>query len=108
MRPKTQWLWQAFSGLLLVFLLALHLTVNHFAAGGLLTYEDIVAYLAQPWVRVLETLFLLTVTYHALAGVRGILPDLNLTTAAARRLTLGLTVLGVLICAYGLWLFTTL
>ena len=99
------WLLQAVSGLLLIVLLALHLVANHFVVpGGLQTYQDVIRYLANPLILVLETIFLCVVTSHALLGVRAILLDFSLSPKSERLINLILSGLGVLIVLYGLWL----
>jgi succinate dehydrogenase cytochrome b556 subunit len=104
---KSSWSWilQAISGVLLAFLLGLHMFANHFVVqGGLRTYVDVVAYLAAPIIVVWEVLFLSVVTWHAMLGVRAIIFDLGLSRAAERAVTLVLTVIGVATVGYGLWL----
>ncbi len=103
-RHSLVWLLQATTGVLLVVLILLHMIAHHFAAGDLLSYEDVVAYLANPAVFVLETLFLVTVTFHALAGVRAVALDLGLTDDQDRRLTRLLWGIGVLVVIYGVGL----
>ena len=99
------WIWQAITGLGLVVLLALHMVAQHFVAeGGIRNYADVVAYLRNPIVVVLELLFLVTVTAHALLGVRAILFDLGLSENAEKRVTQALWVVGVLTVGYGFWL----
>lgn len=99
------WIWQAFTGLLLLVLLTLHMVFNHFVVeGGLRTYRDVVAYLSHPVVFTWEILFLIIVTAHALMGVRAILLDLGLRGGADRWLKRGLVVLGIVIIGYGMWL----
>jgi succinate dehydrogenase hydrophobic anchor subunit len=89
----------------LVLLLGLHFIANHFIAkGGLRDFADVVAYLRTPIILVLEVLFLIVVTSHALLGVRAILLDLGLSDRVEKRLSQVLTVLGVLTVGYGLWL----
>ena len=79
-KPTAAWLWQVFTGIGLVILLGLHFIANHFIAkGGLRDFADVVAYLRNPVILVLEILFLLCVTSHALLGVRAILVDLGLS-----------------------------
>ncbi|HEY57530.1 MAG TPA: succinate dehydrogenase, hydrophobic membrane anchor protein [Anaerolineae bacterium] len=107
-RGRKVWVWQAFTGVLLVILLGVHLLANHFLAGGLMTYEQVRAYLANPWVMMLEVIFLVTVTYHALLGVRAVILDLGLSAGAVKRMDTGLLVFGLLIVGYGLWIFSTL
>lgn len=102
------WVWQALSGVLLLVLLSVHLVVNHFAAGGLLTYRQISAYLAHPGVLALETTFLAVVIFHALAGVRAIVFDLGVSGRMARWVTAALVALGLALFGYGLWLFAAI
>ena len=104
-KATSAWLWQAFTGVGLVILLGLHLIANHFIVkGGLRDFADVVAYLRTPVILVLEVLFLLCVTTHAMLGVRAILMDFGLSDRAEKRLTQALTLVGVLTVGYGLWL----
>jgi succinate dehydrogenase hydrophobic anchor subunit len=99
-----RWGWwaQAGSGGLLVVMAALHWIAQHFlAAGGLRSYSEVVAYLRQPAALGLEIVFLITVTAHALLGVRAIALDLGLTPRAARRLNWILAVAGAATVWYG-------
>jgi succinate dehydrogenase hydrophobic anchor subunit len=103
-KPTAAWLWQVFTGIGLVILLGLHFIANHFIAkGGLRDFADVVAYLRNPVILVLEILFLLCVTSHALLGVRAILVDLGLSERAEKRASQALTLVGVLTVGYGLW-----
>jgi succinate dehydrogenase hydrophobic anchor subunit len=89
----------------LVLLLGLHFIANHFIAkGGLRDFADVVAYLRTPIILVLEVLFLIVMTTHALLGVRAILLDLGLSDRVEKLLSQVLSVLGVLTVGYGLWL----
>lgn len=107
--PSWGWFWQAATGLGLIILLALHMIANHFVAeGGIRDFAGVVEYLRNPIIIVLEVLFLITVTSHALLGVRAILFDLGLSERAEKRVTGLLTVIGVLTVAYGLWLTWTI
>jgi succinate dehydrogenase / fumarate reductase cytochrome b subunit len=104
-RPSTAWLWQAATGVLLLLLLTLHMIANHFVVeGGLRNHAQVVAYLRTPVIFFLEHLFLVTVTIHAVLGVRAVLFDFGLAPATERRVTGWLTVLGIATVAYGVWL----
>lgn len=104
-KAASGWLWQVITGIALILLLGLHFIANHFIArGGLRDFADVVSYLRNPLILVLEVLFLLTVTAHALLGVRAILLDLGFSDRAEKRLSQALTLLGVLTVGYGLWL----
>jgi succinate dehydrogenase hydrophobic anchor subunit len=109
-RPRTglgslSWLVQAVSGIMLLFLAGLHMFANHFVVeGGLRNFEDAQAYLRHPVILPLEILFLITVTVHALLGVRAVLFDLGLSDRAERRVTQALAAVGVVTIGYGVWL----
>lgn len=104
-RRSGVWVWQALTGVLLVILLSLHMIVHHFVVeGGLRTYEQVLDYVGNPLVVAVEILFLVTVTYHAMLGVRAILFDLNLSDRQKGLVTRALTVLGVVIVAWGVFL----
>jgi succinate dehydrogenase cytochrome b556 subunit len=103
-RGYSPWAWilQAASGILLVVLLTAHIITQHFTGGeGVLSYDEVVAYLRNPLALVLEVIFLACVLFHALAGVRAILLDLGLSKAQERRVNVSLTVVGVVMFVYG-------
>jgi succinate dehydrogenase / fumarate reductase membrane anchor subunit len=107
--PSWGWLWQAITGVALVVLLAVHMVAQHFvAAHGLRDYAEVVAYLRNPLILVVELLFLVTVTTHALLGVRAIVFDFGLSDAAEKRVTWALWGVGVLTVGYGVWLTWTI
>ncbi len=103
------WILQAFTGVLLVVLLGLHMVVQHFVvAGGLRNYQQVVQYISNPFLFLLEIGFLIIVTWHALLGVRAIILDLGLKPATERKVTAFLSIVGVVIVAYGIWLSATI
>ena len=103
------WIMQAFTGVMLVVLLGLHMVVQHFVvAGGLRGYRQVVEYLSNPFVFLLEVAFLIIVTWHALMGVRAILLDLGLKPATERKVTATLWIVGLITVAYGIWLSATI
>ena len=105
------WRWTAGSGMALVVLVTVHMIANHFivdTTGGLRDYHQVLDYLANPVIFVIEALLLTTVTIHAMLGIRSILFDLDLRARTRRRIERGLWTLGVLTVGYGLVLLTTL
>jgi succinate dehydrogenase / fumarate reductase membrane anchor subunit len=99
------WLWQALTGVLVVLLLGLHMVAQHFVAPeGLRNYQEVLAYIRNPVVIVLELIFLVVVTYHALLGIRAIFADLRLSRRAHDTINVILTVAGVLAVMYGCYL----
>ena len=104
-KASSAWYWQIFTGIALVLLLGLHFIANHFiASGGIRNFADVVSYLRNPIVLVLEVLFLIVVAIHAMLGVRAIVMDFGISSQAEKRLSQVLTVVGVLTVGYGLWL----
>ena len=104
-KRSSTWYWQIFTGIALVLLLGLHFIANHFiATGGIRDFADVVSYLRNPIVLVLEVLFLIVVATHAMLGVRAIVIDFGISSQAEKRLSQVLTVIGVLTVGYGLWL----
>ena len=110
-RSSRAWHWTAGSGFALVALATMHIIAQHFVVhqkGGLRTYGEVLSYIANPVIFVLETGFLLAVTIHAMLGIRGILRDLDLSPRAARRLDATLWTVGTVTVAYGMVLLVTL
>jgi succinate dehydrogenase hydrophobic anchor subunit len=99
------WVLQAVTGIAVLGMVTLHMIANHFVVPeGLRDYAQVVAYLSNPLVVALEVAFLVTVTWHALLGVRAVLFDFGFTTRAERWISRALLVVGVLTVGYGLWL----
>ena len=104
---ETVWLWLAklVTGALLVVILMIHLVVNHLVAEhGLLTYTDVVSYLSNPWITLLESSFLIIVVSHALLGLRGIFLDFKPSERLLRTVDNVLFGVGVIATLYGWWL----
>ncbi len=99
------WIVQAITGLLLILLLGLHMIAHHFVVeGGLRTYADVLDYISNPIIFVLEVLFLIVVTPHAMLGLQSIIMDLGPSAKAERNIRWIVRILTVLIIIYGVWL----
>ena len=110
-RSARVWYWTAGSGLALVALATMHIIAQHFIVhqtGGLRTYAEVLSYIANPIIFVLEAGFLIAVTVHAMLGIRGILHDLDLRATAKQRIDVALWVVGTVTVAYGLVLLIVL
>lgn len=109
-RPgENTWLWliKIVTGPLLLVILGLHLTVNHYLgsmSSGLMTYDDVIRYFQNPLIVAIEILFLVTVVTHSLIGLRGIVLDMNPSRSILRLITWLLVILGVSSVGYGIWL----
>ena len=113
-RPgENMWIWliKIVTGPLLVILLGLHLTVNHYLgsmSSGLMTHDDVIEYFRNPLIPAIEILFLVTVVTHSLIGLRGIVLDMNPSRPTLGIVTWLLVMLGVAAVVYGIWLALTI
>jgi succinate dehydrogenase / fumarate reductase membrane anchor subunit len=110
---ENTWIWliKIVTGPLLLIVLGLHFTVNHYLgsmSSGLMTYDDVIRYFQNPIIPAIEILFLVTVVTHSLIGLRGIVLDMNPSRNVLSIVTWLLVVLGVSSVGYGLWLALTI
>jgi succinate dehydrogenase / fumarate reductase membrane anchor subunit len=94
----------AISGTALLVLVTVHMIAHHFVVertGGLRTYRQVLEYVANPVMLVVELLFLVAVTVHAMLGLRGVLFDLAEGERARAWISRGLAALGAVTVAYG-------
>jgi succinate dehydrogenase hydrophobic anchor subunit len=97
---------QVISGAALLVLLTVHMTAQQLTVPtGLRYYEDVIAWLRNPVVVVVEVAFLAFVTWHALLGVRAILFDIGFGEGTERLITRVLSVVGIATVVYGVALF---
>ena len=100
---------QVVSGVALLFLLGLHMVAQHFIVPtGLRFYDDVIEWLRNPVMIVVEVAFLVVVTYHALVGVRAILFDFGFSERTEGRITLLLWIVGIVTVVYGVALFAAI
>jgi succinate dehydrogenase / fumarate reductase membrane anchor subunit len=113
-RPgENTWLWltKIITGPLLLLVLGLHFTVNHYLGSlpsGLMTYEDVIRYFQNPVIVAIEILFLVLVVTHSLIGFHGILLDMHPSRNVLMIFTWLHVILGVSAVAYGVWLALTI
>ncbi|MGZ8579554.1 MAG: hypothetical protein ACXWWX_08540, partial [Actinomycetota bacterium] len=70
-RSAREWRFTALTGVALLVLVTVHMIAHHFVVdgvGGLRTYDQVLDYVANPWIFTIEGLFLLFVTAHAMLG----------------------------------------
>ncbi|MEZ4540875.1 MAG: hypothetical protein R3C43_12970 [Chloroflexota bacterium] len=108
-RSGSLWLIQAFSGLLLVIILGVHMIAHHFIVeGGLRDYQQVLDYVSNPVVFTIEALFVVVAVIHALLGVRAIITDLRPSAGTLRAVNWVLVVFGALTIGYGVYLAVAL
>jgi succinate dehydrogenase hydrophobic anchor subunit len=99
------------TGVVVLALVTVHMVAHHFvveAVGGLRSYRQVLEYIGNPVIAVIESVFLVFVTWHAMLGLRSVLFDLGLGIRMGRFVNRALVVLGVLTVAYGLVLIVVL
>ena len=109
-RPRT-WLSTALTGMALLVLVTVHMVAHHFVVreiGGLRTYHQVLEYIGNPLIFVIEAVFLVVVTWHAMLGLRAVALDLALPARLERLVRPGVVVLGAVTVAYGLVLIGVL
>jgi succinate dehydrogenase hydrophobic anchor subunit len=109
-RSKT-WRATAYSGAALLVLVTIHMVAHHFVVeevGGLRTYAQVLDYISNPVMFVIEILFLVVVTTHAMLGLRSVLFDFGLSESARHLVARGLLVLGIVTIVYGVTLISVL
>ncbi len=115
--PETQpsrggslaWIFQVISGVLLLFLLGVHIVAQHFVVkGGLRDYAQVVSYLSNPAVLAIESLFVIVLIWHAMLGLRAVLLDFGFGRRGQALITWGVAVLGAVTAAYSFWLIATI
>ncbi len=110
-RRSRTWKATAYSGAALLVLVTVHMVAHHFVVeevGGLRTYEQVLDYVANPVIFVIECLFLVVVTTHAMLGLRSVLLDFGLSVRGKRLVSRGLLAMGAVTVAYGLTLIGVL
>ena len=109
-RPRT-WLSTSLTGIALLVLVTVHMVAHHFVVeeiGGLRTYDQVIQYMGSPVIFVIEAVFLIVVTWHAMLGIRAVALDLALPARLERLVRPGVVVLGAVTVAYGLVLIGVL
>ena len=112
-RSARLWHWTAGSGMALVLLATMHIVAQHFVVhqkGGLRTYDEVLSYIANPIIFILEAGFLLAVTIHSMLGIRSVLHDRSPSASARtrQRIDRSLWIVGALTVVYGMGLLVTL
>lgn len=98
------WRWTGITGVALLALVTIHMVAHHFVVdsiGGLRTYQQVLDYIDTPIIVVIEGVFLVVVTAHAMLGLRSVLLDFGLSERWRGLLERSLIVLGVVTVAYG-------
>jgi succinate dehydrogenase hydrophobic anchor subunit len=112
MRDRTAWTWHVAAGVVILVLLGLHMAIMHldrtlgiFGTPGAepIDWESVAARAGSAFFTVTYVLLLGAALYHGLYGLRNILLELNPGAGLRRAITVGLSVLGLALFAFGTW-----
>ncbi len=102
------WFMKVLAGGMIFVFLVIHFIVNHLLApGGLLSFNDVVAYYQNPIVLVMEGSFLFFILVHSFLGLRSVVLDLNPSEKLIRIMDIILLTSGFFGLIYGIWLLNT-
>lgn len=110
-RAARSWVATALTGAALLVLVTVHMVAHHFVVedvGGLRSYRQVLDYISHPAIIVIEVVFLVVVTWHAVLGLRSVLYDLVLGARGRTTIDAGMTLLGLATVAYGIALVAVL
>lgn len=105
-----QWFLQRVSGLLLIFLVGVHMWMGHLSglkdviSGGqeeLVLYDVVQRRLAQTLFVFVDFSLLALVLYHGLSGLRSVLLEWGPAARRSKQVSIGILVLGAVTFAYG-------
>ncbi len=94
------WMFQRLTGLVLAFYLGLHLLVLGSALKGGASFNQVMAMLETPWIKVLETALVWVALFHTANGIRLVLLDL-VPSLNQRSLAYGALVVTIVLGAMG-------
>ncbi|MEM4472011.1 MAG: succinate dehydrogenase [Archaeoglobaceae archaeon] len=99
------WVFQAFSGFVLILLITTHFLLTH-SSHGLLSYESVVERMRDQQYKIFYALLLIFVTFHAFNGLRAIILDTESGMRNKRMINLLTFILAILMVIYGLYLLS--
>lgn len=96
------WLFQIITAIFMVFFLGVHLVLMHAYGINNILIQAILDRLQDPWWKAFYIAFVVSITYHGLNGLRGIILDLGIKKI---KLLNGIFwVVAIITIIYGTWL----
>ena len=112
MRDRTLWTWHIGAGVVILVLLGLHMAIMHldatlgiFGTPGAepVEWESVAGRAGSLFFTATYVLLLGAALYHGLYGLRNILLELNPGAGLRRAISVGLSLLGLALFAFGTW-----
>ncbi|MDP8011408.1 MAG: succinate dehydrogenase hydrophobic membrane anchor subunit [Thermoplasmata archaeon] len=96
------WMFQLITALFMVFFLGVHLILMHAYGLNNILIQAILNRLHNPWWKAFYIAFVISITYHGLNGLRGVILDLGVKKVKA--LNAAFWVVAIITIIYGVWL----
>lgn len=96
------WLFQLITALFMVFFLGVHLVLMHAYGISNILIQAILERLQDPWWKAFYIVFVISIAYHGLNGLRGIILDLGIKKVKV--INAIFWVVAIITIAYGIWL----
>ncbi len=96
------WLFQMITAIFMVFFLGVHLIIAHAYGLNNILFQKILERLQDPWWQAFYIVFIISVTYHALNGLRGIILDMGVKRIKLINIIFWIVAIGTII--YAVWL----
>ncbi|MDW7990011.1 MAG: succinate dehydrogenase [Archaeoglobaceae archaeon] len=99
------WLFQAFTGITMVFLITTHFLVTH-SSHELLSYESAISRMKSIEYRIFYVFLLIFVAFHAFNGLRAIILDTESGMKKKRVVNSLIFIFALVVILYGLFLLS--
>lgn len=96
------WLFQMVTAVFMIFFLGVHLAIAHAYGISNILFQKILERLQDPWWQAFYIAFIVSVTYHGLNGLRGIILDMGVKRV--KLLNIIFWVVAVATIIYAVWL----
>ncbi len=96
------WLFQIITAIFLVFFLSVHLIIVHAYGINNILFQQILLRLQNPWWMAFYIAFVVSVVYHGINGLRGIIIDIGIKKKKA--LNSIFWIITIILIGYGIWL----
>ena len=113
MRDRTLWTWHIGAGAVILVFLGLHMTIMHLNTtvsvfnaqpqAGASEWANVVARMKSMFFAITYVVLLGAALYHGLYGLRNVLLELNPGPGLRRTISVGLSMLGLALFAFGAW-----
>ncbi len=107
MKGTLQWFLQRLTGVLLFVGLIVHFYVMHYSGAAPLSYESVTERLSNPYWKVFDIVFLVSILYHGLNGLWGIVIEYIHSVRLLKLLKTSIIILAFVVLFTGVYIIQT-